>query len=201
MTRPPIKKKRGRPKKVQETKKEIKAEDNPDLENHNLNDVVNESANLLREQDGAATPPKKRGRPPKESTSAKPAATQNPQQPTSLKPMLVPVVALPASLLSASTGYKGWEFSNEEKDMLATQADILAQTYVPETQSDPNAPLYFFLASYGFILMGKGIEYLKWRTIHKEKEAAKKAEAKKKGHENATTVKLHTNGQNSDLGA
>ena len=199
MTRQPIKKKRGRPKKIQEPKKEIKAEDNPELTNHNLNDVVNESANVLRDQDGAAKPVKKRGRPSKEDTSAKGAATPNPQQPTSLKPMLVPVVALPASLLCVSTGYKGWEFSPEEKDMLATQADILAQTYVPETTSDPNAPLYFFLASYGFILMGKGIEYLKWRTLEKNKIEAKKAEAKKKGHENAKTVKLHTNGQDSNL--
>ncbi len=153
-----------------EEKKENKENENP-TETVDLAQVVQESKEILKEGEGQAKPIKsKRGRPKKSNPVPDPESKPVENPPTSLKPMLATVVGLPATYAASTTDYPGFNLNSSEKEMLASQADVLAQTYIPNASQDPNAPLYLFLASYGFTMFGKYLEYLKWKKAREDEE-------------------------------
>lgn len=151
------------------------------IESVDLEEIVKESKENLAASSGESPPTKRRGRPKKISkenqSTEQTQSSISPVQPnTSLKPMLETIVMLPASVLSASTGYNGFSLNQPEKDMLSSQADVLAQTYMPSVSGDPNTPLYLFLASYGFVMFGKYLEYLKWKKVREDEKKKREAE-------------------------
>lgn len=143
--------------------KEEKPEEQP--EKIDLAEIVKESKENLAQADGEGPPIKRsgRGRPKKKDGDLKNPTGAPPSSPVSIKPILETIVAMPPQVMASSTGFAGFALSQPEKDMLSTQADVVAQTYMPEVSSNPNATLYLFIASYSFILIGKYLEYFKWK--------------------------------------